>query len=202
MKKGEKRRDELIRIAYGKFLEKGYEQTSIDEIIEEARIAKGTFYYHFPSKEATLEAVIDMMIDEDVAKATEIVDSPMPVPEKIAAVIYSFRPGEDEQGIAMTVNEVENILLHDKLNKRLIEVSVPLLSRVVREGIDRGVFDCEQVEERVKMILITSSHLLDDGDHTKKEVIAFVDMVEKTLGAKPGTMGFIKDLVSGGRDDG
>lgn len=202
MKKGEKRRDELIRIAYGKFLEKGYEQTSIDEIIEEARIAKGTFYYHFPSKEATLEAVIDTMIDEDVAKATEIVDSPMPVPEKIAAVIYSFRPGEDEQGIAMTVNEVENILLHDKLNKRLIEVSVPLLSRVVREGIDRGLFDCEQVEERVKMILIISSHLLDDGDHTKKEVIAFVDMVEKTLGAKPGTMGFIKDLVSGGRDDG
>ena len=36
-----------------------------DEIIAEAGIAKGTYYYYFPSKEATLEAVIDMMIDEE-----------------------------------------------------------------------------------------------------------------------------------------
>ncbi|MBR5947335.1 MAG: TetR family transcriptional regulator, partial [Clostridia bacterium] len=49
MKKGERRKDELVRIAYTKFLENGYEQTSVDEIINEAQIAKGTFYYYFQS---------------------------------------------------------------------------------------------------------------------------------------------------------
>lgn len=59
--KGEKRKQELLQIAYRLFLSKGYEETSIDEIIEEAQIAKGTFYYHFKSKEALLEALINKM---------------------------------------------------------------------------------------------------------------------------------------------
>lgn len=42
MKKGEKRRRELLQIAYRLFLSRGYENTSVDEIIEEAGIAKGT----------------------------------------------------------------------------------------------------------------------------------------------------------------
>ena len=47
MKKGEKRKQELLKIAYKMFLSKGYENTSVDEIIEEAGIAKGTYYYYF-----------------------------------------------------------------------------------------------------------------------------------------------------------
>lgn len=198
MKKGERRKDELIKIAYKKFIGKGYEQTSVDEIIEEAQIAKGTFYYYFPSKEATLEAVIDMMINEAVNGAKKIVAGPMSVSEKLAAVISSFRPSQDEQNITIAVEAKENIILHERMNKRLIADAVPLLSEVVREGIRQGVFECEQVEERVKMILILSSRMFDEGDFTENEVIAFIDMVEKTLGAKPGTMGFIIELISGG----
>lgn len=198
MKKGERRKDELIKIAYKKFIGKGYEQTSVDEIIEEAQIAKGTFYYYFPSKEATLEAVIDMMINEAVNGAKKIVAGPMSVSEKLAAVISSFRPSQDEQNITIAVEAKENIILHERMNKRLIADAVPLLSEIVREGIRQGVFECEQVEERVKMILILSSRMFDEGDFTENEVIAFIDMVEKTLGAKPGTMGFIIELISGG----
>lgn len=198
MKKGERRKDELIKIAYKKFIGKGYEQTSVDEIIEEAQIAKGTFYYSFPSKEATLEAVIDMMINEAVNGAKKIVAGPMSVSEKLAAVISSFRPSQDEQNITIAVEAKENIILHERMNKRLIADAVPLLSEIVREGIRQGVFECEQVEERVKMILILSSRMFDEGDFTENEVIAFIDMVEKTLGAKPGTMGFIIELISGG----
>ena len=45
MKKGEKRKQELLQIAYRMFLTRGYENTSVDEIIEEAGIAKGPYYY-------------------------------------------------------------------------------------------------------------------------------------------------------------
>ena len=201
MKKGERRKDELIRIAYRKFLEKGYEQTSVDEIIEEAGVAKGTFYYHFPSKEATLEAVIDMMITEEVSRAREAAASPVPVPVKMAAVIGSFRPEREEKSMAMAVQDRENFRLHEKLNKRLLAEAVPLLSVVVREGIRQGIFACEQVEERVKMMLILSSGLFDDGDFTENDAAAFIDIAEKTFGAKPGTMAFIRELIAGGKKD-
>ena len=199
MKKGEKRKQELLKIAYRMFVEKGYDNTSIDEIIARAGIAKGTYYYYFPSKEATLEAVIDMMIDEEVSRAGAVVESQMSVPEKVAAVIYSFRPGQGEESISDAVETEENIILHDKLNKRLISEAVPLLSAVVREGITQGIFDCEQIEERVRLILILSSKAFDDRIPTENEVIVFIDMVEKMLGAEPGTMGFVRGLIEGGQ---
>ena len=198
MKKGEQRKQELLKIAYRMFIEKGYDNTSIDEIIAEAGIAKGTYYYYFPSKEDTLEAVIDMMIDDEVAKAKEVVASPMSIPKKLAAFIYSLRPGQEEQNIAKVVESNENIILHEKLNKRLITEATPLLSEIVREGIGTGVFDCEQVEERVKMILILCSRLFDEEDFSENEITAFIDVTEKTFGAQHGTMDFIKELILGG----
>ena len=201
MKKGEQRKQELLKIAYRMFIEKGYDNTSIDEIIAEAGIAKGTYYYYFPSKEDTLEAVIDMMINEEVARAKEVVASPMPIPQKLAAVIYSLRPGQEEQNIAKVVESNENIVLHDKLNKRLIAEAVPLLSSIVREGNETGIFNCEQIEERVKMILIICSRLFDEDDFTENEVTAFIDVTEKIFGAQPGTMSFVGGLILGGLND-
>ena len=201
MKKGEQRKQELLKIAYRMFIEKGYDNTSIDEIIAEAGIAKGTYYYYFPSKEDTLEAVIDMMINEEVARAKEVVASPMPIPQKLAAVIYSLRPGQEEQNIAKVVESNENIVLHDKLNKRLIAEAVPLLSSIVREGNETGVFNCDQIEERVKMILIICSRLFDEDDFTENEVTAFIDVTEKIFGAQPGTMSFVGGLILGGLND-
>lgn len=201
MRKGEQRKQELLKIAYRMFIEKGYDNTSIDEIIAEAGIAKGTYYYYFPSKEDTLEAVIDMMINEEVARAKEVVASPMPIPQKLAAVIYSLRPGQEEQNIAKVVESNENIVLHDKLNKRLIAEAVPLLSSIVREGNETGIFNCEQIEERVKMILIICSRLFDEDDFTENEVTAFIDVTEKIFGAQPGTMSFVGGLILGGLND-
>ena len=46
------KRDQLVEIASRLFYEQGYHATGIKQIIEEAGIAKGTFYSHFDSKEA------------------------------------------------------------------------------------------------------------------------------------------------------
>jgi AcrR family transcriptional regulator len=53
----EERRDELMRSAERLFLEKGLEQTTIEEITTGAGVAKGTFYLHFSSKADALEAL-------------------------------------------------------------------------------------------------------------------------------------------------
>ncbi|MCR5604394.1 MAG: TetR/AcrR family transcriptional regulator [Lachnospiraceae bacterium] len=198
MKKGERRKQELLKIAYRMFIEKGYENTSIDEIIAEAGIAKGTYYYYFESKEATLEAVIDMMIEEEVGRAKEALETSLPVPKKLVSVIYSFRPAQDEQGIVNALDAKENIVMHEKVNRRIVEEAVPLLTEVVEEGISQGIFECTNIEKRVKMLLIMSQHMFDDGIFTGRDVEVYVDMVEKILGAKSGTMNFITELISGG----
>ena len=193
--KGERRKKELLKIAYRMFIEKGYDNTSIDEIIAEAGIAKGTYYYHFPSKEATLEAVTDMMIGEEAERAKAVVAAPIPVPQKIVAVIMNMRPLQEESGIAVTLKRSEKIVMHEKINMRLLEAVVPILTEVVKEGISQGIFNCNYIEERVKIIIIICQRVFDSGSFTERDIAVFIDMVEKTLGAKTGTMDFIKELI-------
>ena len=199
MKKGERRKQDLLNIAYRMFIEKGYENTSVDDIIIEAGIAKGTYYYYFESKEATLEAVIEMMIEkaENIAKAALM--NPVPIPQKLASVVYAFQPNKDESVITDVLERKENIVMHDKIGKKIVEVAVPILSDIVREGIAQGIFVCTNVEERVKMLLIMSQNMFDYGAYSNKDIEVYVDMLEKSLGAKEGIMSFISEFLLEGQ---
>lgn len=199
MKKGERRKQDLLNIAYRMFIEKGYENTNVDDIIIEAGIAKGTYYYYFESKEATLEAVIEMMIEkaENIAKAALM--NPVPIPQKLASVVYAFQPNKDEIVITDVLERKENIVMHDKIGKKIVEVAVPILSDIVREGIAQGIFACTNVEERVKMLLIMSQNMFDYGAYSNKDIEVYVDMLEKSLGAKEGTMSFISEFLLEGQ---
>ena len=195
MKKGELRKQQLLQIAYGMFLSKGYENTSVDEIIAEANIAKGTYYYYFESKEQMLEEVIEMMLAEETARAQQVLSSELDVPQKIMGIIASLRPSQEEAPIEDALNKPENILMHRKINQKLLDMIVPLLSEAVSEGAQKGIFSCNHIPERVRMLMMLSTELFDEGSFTSNEVEVFIDMTEKLLGAEPGSMNFIRQLI-------
>ncbi len=55
----EARRQQLLEAAIKVFACKGYLETSIDDIISEADVARGTFYLYFPAKKEIFLAIID-----------------------------------------------------------------------------------------------------------------------------------------------
>ena len=195
MKKGEKRKKELLKIAYDMFLTQGYENTSVDEIIEKAQIAKGTYYYYFKSKEQMLEEVIDMMIDSESEMARQIIGMDISPPQKIVGIIASIKPTEAEQPIKDTLFQPENVLMHHKVRQKLINVLTPLLSEVIKEGVKAGIFECDNISERVKMLLIISDSTFNEGTFSQQDISVFIDVTEKLLGAEKGTMSFIYDLI-------
>lgn len=191
------RKEELLEIAYKLFITKGYDNTSVDEIISEANIAKGTYYYYFTSKEEMLDQVINEIIEKEIVIAKEYLNKPLTVEQKLVGVITSLRPTDNETSIVDALNDENNLKMHKKYSKKIIESAIPILKEVVQEGIKTGIFNCDNIEERIKIILIISNDLFDNNNFNKKEVDVFIDTVEKILGAKKGTMKFISKLIGG-----
>ena len=85
--------------------------------------------------------------------------------------------------------------MHKKMMEKLINKVTPLLCGLIEEGITSGIFNCNNIPVRVKILLMLSSTLFDDAGQTEEEVTVFIDIAEKILGAEKGTMGFIKALI-------
>ncbi len=195
MTKGERRKQDLLKIAYEMFSQIGYENTSVDMIIEKAGIAKGTYYYYFESKEQTLEEVIGMILDTETEKALELKKADMPAPQKLVAIIACFKPDVSESSMVDALNKPENLLMHERFNEKLMDRIVPIISDVTYQGIEEGLFACEDVPERVRMVVILANKVFDEKGYTDKDVKVFIDIVEKILCAKPGTMAFLKEAI-------
>lgn len=195
MTKGERRKQDLLKIAYEMFSQIGYENTSVDMIIEKAGIAKGTYYYYFESKEQTLEEVIGMILDAETEKALELKKADLPAPQKLVAIIACFKPDVSESSMVDALNKPENLLMHERFNEKLMDRIVPLISDVTYQGIEEGLFACEDVPERVRMVVILANKVFDEKGYTDKDVKVFIDIVEKILCAKPGTMAFLKEAI-------
>ena len=65
-------RDRVLDAAVELFAERGYDATSVAEVVARAGVAKGGFYHHFPSKEALLYEVYGDLITRQLAAMDEI----------------------------------------------------------------------------------------------------------------------------------
>ncbi len=62
--RGAATRGHLIEVATKLFAEQGYEDTSIETVLEEASVSRGSLYHHFKNKEALFEAVLEAIEDD------------------------------------------------------------------------------------------------------------------------------------------
>lgn len=141
-----------------------------------------------------LEEVINMIIARGIEVANKILNSNIPIENKIIGIITSMRPTEEEIKVQESLNKPENIIMHQKINSKIIEEATPLLAEVINEGISKGIFQCNNIEERIKLLLIMSNKLLD-GNTSKETIEVFIDTTEKVLGSQKGTFDFMWKII-------
>jgi len=56
-------RNQILNAAVRLFCQGGYDATSVNDICSEARVSKGAFYHHFPSKQVLFLSIIDRWLD-------------------------------------------------------------------------------------------------------------------------------------------
>ena len=151
----EERRQELIAAAERHFMEKGYEQTAISDIVRDVKVAHGTFYYYFPSKEDVLEAVIEKNIAELESHVREIVHrSDLAPASKLNAMINSIIGiNVARRKIMDYLGEESNAVMHEKMERRTVDRLVPLLAGVVAAGSEEGGFSVQNPRETAEFLL-------------------------------------------------
>jgi AcrR family transcriptional regulator len=194
IKEPEVRKGEILDATEKLFAAKGYEATTVNDILAAVNIAKGTFYYYFKSKENVLDAIIDKRINEGVKRAEKIAASPLSPVDKFLAIIMAQKPQNNMQkDFNAVLHEKDNSKMHQKsITQYVIRLS-PCLCQVVEEGIQSGLFSTPYPNESIQILLSAALVLFDDDffQWTKKEkkakTAAFLISIERTLGAQPGT---------------
>jgi AcrR family transcriptional regulator len=77
------RRAELLKISREIMAEKGYEATTVSEIVAKAGVAQGTFYWYFPSKASIVKTLTIEMQNEVQTALTDAFTVPDPIDQKI-----------------------------------------------------------------------------------------------------------------------
>ncbi len=140
------RQAELIEIARALFFERGYERTSVDEIIARAGVSKGAFYHHFPSKDALLEVLAEQIAEESAEQAAEATRDPCLIAfERLDLFLVQGRRLKTQQAREMlqvfeTLFMPENLELYHRIFVRVSRRILPLLSDIVRQGMEEQVF--------------------------------------------------------------
>ncbi len=156
IKEYEERRKEILETAERLFLTKGYTKTTVNDILKEIGIAKGTFYHYFKSKEEVMDEIIMRIIKEDVAKAKVIVSNPnIPVLEKLFRVLMEQSPksGDVKDKMIEQFHQPNNAEMHQKsLVQSIIHLS-PVLTEILEQGIEEGIFSTSYPQETIELLL-------------------------------------------------
>ena len=116
VKSAQERKNEILDVAEQLFAEKGFDNASTNDIINRIGIARGTLYHHFSSKEEILDAIVERMTRQGIARAAGIVSQKeVPIFERLTLAIMALNIN---QGAASEVfdqiHRPQNALLHQK----------------------------------------------------------------------------------------
>lgn len=157
------KRNEILKTAEILFGRKGYEKCSVNNILEEVGIAKGTFYYYFKSKEEVLDAIIERITDMAVDRAKRVSeDSSLSPLEKLVRVFSAINVEDQvEEQFKQRIHEPQNAIVHQKSLTQSIIRLTPILEDIVEEGIRQGIFTSDFPKQYIQILLTASITLLD-----------------------------------------
>src|SRR5271165_1974970 len=133
-------RERLVRAALQLFAQKGYTETTVEDITNAADVGKGTFFNYFPSKEHILAAFGNMQIAKVQAAADEAQTTPLPIRmflHNLALEVIS----EPARNPTVVRAILQANLSSEPVRQVMREVhtkATALLARIVEVGQERG----------------------------------------------------------------
>ena len=197
VKDPEIRRAEIMDASMLLFMEKGYANTTTQDIVDKVNISRGLLYYHFKNKEDILYCLVERYSEKLLRDIHVIVnDDDKTAIEKIrafidATIISTDNVSAEGTELQKTVDLKENRYMLDKLSHKLIEKLTIYFERIINQGISEKVFSVKYPSETAEFLMTAYVFVSNNiGIKTsKKEPVkdylnAFKIMLEQNLNTK------------------
>ncbi len=202
------KRNDILDAAQRLIYTKGYERMTLQDILADVQISSGAFYHYFDSKPAVLEAFIDRIRQAVEQPLLPIVHDP-----SLGAIdkLQRFFDTLDHLRLARKADVVklgrvwytdDNAIVRQKVDEAVVKQRAPLLTVIVRQGTQEGVFTTaypNQAGEVIMSVLqgMGTTHakllfsLAQEGDEIQsiERIVtihaAYMEAIERVLGAPP-----------------
>jgi AcrR family transcriptional regulator len=207
------RHSEILDVAQRLVTTKGYEQMTIQDILDELQISKGAFYHYFESKSALLESIIERMLEEVKPLLFPILEDPdLPALQKFQR--YFDTAGRWKVALKPFMLQVlrvwyadDNAIMRQKLQVMANKQIAPMLAVIVQQGIQEGVLTIsypEQVSElllgmmyglgdAISGFLLSNEPRIDILQNVRRTIAVYTDVMERAIGAPSGSLHLIDD---------
>jgi AcrR family transcriptional regulator len=205
------RRLEILETAYGLFVADGYDDTSVQEIVDRVGVAKGTFYHYFDSKEDLLEQLAAWQADEmgpPLRVAARGSDGPDDVVVRLRGVlrrITGWDPSDPPRVLRARLRILYlpgNLAVRTRLTESVVVRVHPELESLLSQGVATGVMDVQDPDATADVVAavwrgsidhIAGLLLASEGRPERvPEVVAHLraieHAVERVLGMAAGTL--------------
>lgn len=215
-KDGEIRKQEFLQAALDLFSKRGYEDTSIQDIIDAVGVTKGSFYYYFKSKEDVVDELLGGFRSDIRQILCEVLsDNSLDPMDKVVAMDarclkHRLDNREYFERIYSTLTSIGNAKLRHKLNDEGIKLILPLFRQAIVEGAEKGIFDIPVPEETAELYYTLHSSVLyrlsklcygldiqpDNRVNIDRLLLFYQDSLERLLGADRGSMSIKRAMES------
>lgn len=202
VKKAVERKSEIVQAARSLFQTKGYDKTTMQDVMDHLGIAKGTIYHYFKSKEELLEAVTENIVDENIKQIQISMKGMMGnALEKIRLLVEAGSIATDNHEILEHLHQPGNTGMHIRLLAATLVKQAPLYAELIRQGCEEEIFQTDTPLECAEFILSAIQFLTDQGvypwpqEALIRRSLAFPGLIETLLKAAPGSFQFMLNLT-------
>lgn len=150
----ETRRKEFIKAARELFLEKGFDKTSVNDITNKVGMSHGAFFYYFKSKNDIMKAVISDNLIYWKDFMTDLVDNnDINALQKMQTIFsLTIKSQRTKQNINKFFQKEGNAVMYREHIKKSREIILPLITQIVEQGVEKGLFNIEYTRETVEYV--------------------------------------------------
>jgi len=205
IKHPEIRRAEILNAAFKLFLERGYDNTSVNDVIAHAGLSKGMVYHHFDSKESLLTALFERITDRTYQVLAPVIEAQgIDARTRLQGVLdrgaeIRMQTVEFTRSLFVSLLRPESKLLYDRISEAWIERMRPILASIIADGVRSGDFktaDPEGVGDLILLMGAATKYILDQGmaAKTARERDAAAALLRKRLKFHAGALSRILGL--------